>query len=74
MKIKENIANPEHADVYSARGGRISTINSLNLPILRKLQLSAERGVLYRNAMVAPHWNVNAHSVMFVTGGSARFR
>ncbi|KAK3043117.1 hypothetical protein RJ639_000006, partial [Escallonia herrerae] len=72
VRIKENIANPGRADVYSARGGRISTINSLNLPILKKLQLSAERGVLYRNAMVAPHWNINAHSVMFVIGGSAR--
>ncbi|XP_059628552.1 11S globulin seed storage protein 1-like [Cornus florida] len=72
MRLHENIANPERADVYSARGGRISTVNSHNLPILRHLQLSAERGNLYRNALVAPHWNINAHSVLYVIRGNAR--
>ncbi|PSR98819.1 11S globulin delta chain like [Actinidia chinensis var. chinensis] len=72
MRIKENIADPERADVYTARGGRISTVNSHNLPILRDIQLSAERGVLYRNAMVAPHWNQNAHSIMYIIRGSGR--
>ncbi|XP_059627229.1 11S globulin seed storage protein 1-like [Cornus florida] len=52
MRLRENIANPELADVYSACGGCISTVNSHNLPILRCLQLSAERGVLYRNALI----------------------
>lgn len=48
MRVRENIADPARADIYSARGGRIATLNSLNLPILRYLRLSAERGVLYR--------------------------
>lgn len=48
MRVRENIADPARADIYSARGGRIATLNSLNLPILRFLRLSAERGVLYR--------------------------
>ncbi|XP_059627231.1 11S globulin seed storage protein 1-like [Cornus florida] len=74
MRIRENIANPERADVYSARGGRISTVNSHNLPILRYLQLSAERGNLYRNAMVAPLWNINAHSVLYVIRGNAHIQ
>lgn len=48
MRIRENIEDPERADIYTAQGGRISTVNSHNLPILRNVQLSAERGVLYR--------------------------
>ncbi|KAF7133025.1 hypothetical protein RHSIM_Rhsim09G0137800 [Rhododendron simsii] len=47
-KIKENIDDPERADIYTARAGRIRTLNSQNLPILRNLQLSAKRAVLYR--------------------------
>lgn len=47
-KIKENIDDPEKADIYTARAGRIRTLDSQNLPILRNLQLSAKRAVLYR--------------------------
>ncbi|XP_058181367.1 11S globulin seed storage protein Ana o 2.0101-like [Rhododendron vialii] len=71
-KIKENIDDPERADIYTARAGRIRTLNSQNLPILRNLQLSAKRAVLYRNGMVGPYWNINAHSVMYVTRGRGR--
>ncbi|KAL7215491.1 hypothetical protein ACSBR1_027623 [Camellia fascicularis] len=74
MRIRENIADPERADVYTAQGGRISTLNCHNLPILRNLQLSAERGVLYSNGMFAPHWNMNAHSIMYVIRGSGRIQ
>ncbi|XP_026440498.1 11S globulin subunit beta-like [Papaver somniferum] len=72
MRLKQNIANPTRADVYSEKGGRITTLNSQKLPILNYLQMSAERGVLYQNALLAPHWNLNAHSVMYVTRGSCR--
>ncbi|KAJ4957096.1 hypothetical protein NE237_013879 [Protea cynaroides] len=71
-RLRENLENPTRADVYSEQGGRISSLNSHKLPILNYLQLSAERGVLYRNAILAPHWNINAHSVIYVTRGSAR--
>ncbi|PIN08403.1 hypothetical protein CDL12_19023 [Handroanthus impetiginosus] len=74
LRIKQNIDHPAKADVYNPRGGRISTINSQNLPILSYLKLSAERGVLYRKAVFAPHWNMNAHSAIYVTGGSARIQ
>ncbi|KAM7526715.1 hypothetical protein LguiA_016617 [Lonicera macranthoides] len=74
MRIRENVEDPERADMYTAQGGRISTLNSHNLPILRNVQLSAERGVLYRNAMVAPHWNINAHSVIYVIRGNGRIQ
>ncbi|OVA02398.1 11-S seed storage protein [Macleaya cordata] len=73
-RLVENIADPTRADVYSPRGGRISSLNSQKLPILNYLQLSAERGVLYRNAIMVPHWNLNAHSVIYVTRGSGRIQ
>nr|GFB50940.1 11S globulin subunit beta-like [Tanacetum cinerariifolium] len=60
--------------VYNPRGGRISSLNSHKLPVLNLLQLSAERGVLYKNAVLAPHYNLNAHSIMYVTSGSSRLQ
>ncbi|KAI3881909.1 hypothetical protein MKX03_021278 [Papaver bracteatum] len=59
-------------DIYSEKAGRITTLNSQKLPILNYLQMSAERGVIYHNALLAPHWNLNAHSVIYVTRGSCR--
>ncbi|EXC31959.1 Legumin A [Morus notabilis] len=72
MRLRENIGDPSRADVYSPQAGRVSNVNSYNLPILNWLQLSAERGFLYSNAMYAPHWNINAHSVIYVIRGRAR--
>ncbi|KAM7253429.1 hypothetical protein ACFE04_026047 [Oxalis oulophora] len=72
MRLKHNIADPKRADIYNPRAGRISTVNSYNLPILSHLKLSAEHGFLYRNGIYAPHWNVNAHSIVYVTRGSGR--
>ncbi|KAK4478198.1 hypothetical protein RD792_017481 [Penstemon davidsonii] len=72
LKIRQNIDHPSRSDVYNPRGGRITSLNSQSLPILSYLQLSAERGVLYKNAIRAPHWNTNSHSVIYVTRGSAR--
>ncbi|KAM7259991.1 hypothetical protein ACFE04_015732 [Oxalis oulophora] len=72
MRLTENIADSERADIYTPQAGRISTLNSNNLPVLRWLRLSAERGVLYRNGMMVPHWNLNAHSIMYAISGSAK--
>lgn len=47
MRLKENIADPERADIFNPQAGRLTTLNSYNLPILKFLRLSAERGVLY---------------------------
>nr|AKN58856.1 11S globulin [Wrightia tinctoria] len=74
VRIKENLLNPERADIYTSRGGTVSTLNSYNLPILRKLQLSANREYLYPNAMIVPEWNNNAHSISYVTRGSGRLQ
>ncbi|KAG6574913.1 hypothetical protein SDJN03_25552, partial [Cucurbita argyrosperma subsp. sororia] len=72
LRLKHNIGRSERADVFNPRGGRISTANYHNLPFLRQVRLSAERGVLYNNALVAPHYTVNSHTVLYATRGSAR--
>ncbi|KAL9161848.1 hypothetical protein ABFS82_07G048300 [Erythranthe guttata] len=74
MKIRQNIGHPTRADEYNPRGGRLTSLNSQTLPILSFLRLSAERGVLYKNAIMAPHWSTNAHTAMYVTKGSARIQ
>jgi len=51
-RIIENIARPARADLYNPRAGRISDVNSLTLPILRNLRLSAEYVLLYRVCIV----------------------
>ncbi|KAL9367372.1 hypothetical protein Peur_038571 [Populus x canadensis] len=73
-RLKHNINNPERADVFNPHAGRLTTVNSLNLPILRYLQLSAQRGVLYPNALMSPNWNINAHSICYITRGSGRIQ
>ncbi|OWM90480.1 11S globulin subunit beta-like [Punica granatum] len=74
MRLKENIENPVRADFYNPRAGRITSLNSFSLPILSYLQLSAERGVLYRDAVVAPHFYMNSHAIIYVTRGNARIQ
>lgn len=48
MKMKENIGEPMKADIYKPNGGRITYLNSQKLPILKYIQMSANRGVLHR--------------------------
>ncbi|TYJ21298.1 hypothetical protein E1A91_A08G055800v1 [Gossypium mustelinum] len=72
MRIKENLADPERADIFNPQAGRISTLNRFNLPILQQLELSAERGVLYNRAGLIPQWNVNAHKILYMLRGRAR--
>ncbi|CAI0558963.1 unnamed protein product [Linum tenue] len=71
-RLKQNINDPSRADVYNPRAGRITSVNSHNLPILRSLRLSAQKGHLYQNAIMAPHWNINAHSICYFTRGTGR--
>ncbi|XP_062147876.1 11S globulin seed storage protein Jug r 4-like [Alnus glutinosa] len=72
LRLRENIGDRSRADIYTEQAGRINTLNSNNLPVLRWLQLSAERGDLYRDAIYVPHWNVNAHSVVYAIRGRAQ--
>ncbi|KAL7582962.1 11S globulin seed storage protein Jug r 4 [Lactuca sativa] len=68
-KMTHNIDDPSRADFYNPQAGWCNNLNSFKLPILQMLQLSAERGVLRRNAIVSPHWLMNAHSIIYVTKG-----
>ncbi|CAN7066626.1 unnamed protein product [Brassica oleracea var. botrytis] len=52
-RIHENLDDPERSDFFSTRAGRISTLNSLNLPVPRLVRLDAIRGVLY--SVLLPH-------------------
>ncbi|KAI4301096.1 hypothetical protein L6164_034412 [Bauhinia variegata] len=72
LRVRENVGSPARADIYTPHAGRIATLNSVKLPILADLQLSAERGVLYKDGVYVPHWNLNSHSVVYVTGGRGR--
>lgn len=73
-RIRENIDDPERADIYTPQAGRLTTLNSFNLPILKFLRLSAEKGVLYRNSIMAPHYNLNAHSIVYCCQGRGRIQ
>ncbi|CAN1131618.1 11S globulin [Linum perenne] len=72
MRMVENIGDPSRADVFTPEAGRIRSVNSHDLPVLRWIQLSAERGVLYNEAIRLPHWNINAHSIIYAIRGQAR--
>ncbi|CAK9169997.1 unnamed protein product [Ilex paraguariensis] len=52
-RLQENLENPSRADIYNPRAGRLSTLNSLTMPVLKFLQLSAGRGVLYKVRILA---------------------
>ncbi|XP_076932114.1 11S globulin subunit beta-like [Bidens hawaiensis] len=73
-QLSASISNPDSADVFNPSGGRVTNLNSNKLPILKSFQLNAERGVLYKNAVLAPHFNLNAHSIMYIISGSARIQ
>nr|AAT68239.1 glycinin subunit G7 [Glycine max] len=69
LKLHENIADPSHADIFNPRAGRVRTINSLTLPVLKLLRLSAQWVKLYKSGIYVPHWSMNANSVAYVTSG-----
>uniref|UniRef100_A0A0E0LQV4 Cupin type-1 domain-containing protein n=1 Tax=Oryza punctata TaxID=4537 RepID=A0A0E0LQV4_ORYPU len=74
MKLRENVADPMKADLYTPNGGRITVLNSQKLPVLKLIKMSVNRGVMRRNAILAPHWNINAHAAVYATSGSARLQ
>ena len=47
-RLTHNLDRPSEADVFNPRAGRVTSINNLNLPILRFLRLSIQKTVLYR--------------------------
>ncbi|KAL1816767.1 hypothetical protein DCAR_0521157 [Daucus carota subsp. sativus] len=74
MRIRENLDKIERADFFNPQAGHLISLNSHHLPILGDVRLSAERGFLRKNAMVAPHWVLNAHTIIYPTDGEARIQ
>ncbi|KAM4077363.1 hypothetical protein ACJW30_12G133300 [Castanea mollissima] len=74
LRLRENIHDPSRANIYNPEAGQISTLNSHNLPVLHWLQLSAEFRRLHRDAIYVPHWNQNAHSIIYVVRGRAQLQ
>ncbi|KAE8660782.1 Legumin A [Hibiscus syriacus] len=70
-RIKENIADPERADIFNPQAGRISTLNRFNLPILNALAL---RNGCSPQPGTVPQWCINAHKILYMLNGSARIR
>ncbi|KAG9445667.1 hypothetical protein H6P81_011795 [Aristolochia fimbriata] len=74
MRLRENIGDPEKADLFSPQAGRLTKVNSQKLPILNTVRMSAERGHLVRDAILALHWNTNAHAAVYVIRGEGQFQ
>lgn len=74
MRLRQNIGQQASPDIYNPQAGSLRTVNSLDLPILRWLSLSAEFGSLKKNALFVPHYNLNAHTILYVLKGSARLQ
>ncbi|XP_048593675.1 cruciferin CRU1-like isoform X1 [Brassica napus] len=74
MRTHENIDDPARADVYKPNLGRVTSVNSLTLPILQFVRLSATRGIIQGNAMVLPKYNMNANEILYCTRGQARIQ
>ncbi|XP_047958387.1 11S globulin-like [Salvia hispanica] len=68
-KNKVNVDSPSRAAIYNPQAGRFSTVNRFTLPLLQFIQLSFAKGSLHRNAIMAPHWLTNAHSILYITRG-----
>ncbi|KAK9020231.1 hypothetical protein V6N11_054721 [Hibiscus sabdariffa] len=74
MRLKHS-TDSSFVDIFNPRRGRITTVNGFNLFILHWLQLSAERGVFYNiNVIYVPHWNINAHNIVYITRGNGRIQ
>jgi hypothetical protein len=52
LEARQNIENPNRADTYNPRAGRIKRLNGKNFPILNLVQLSATRVNLYQVYMM----------------------
>lgn len=72
VKIRTNIDNQRQVDIYSRQAGSLNIVNHHKLPILRSMDMGAERGRLSPNALFAPHWSMNSHSIVYVTRGEAQ--
>ncbi|KAL6505213.1 11s globulin seed storage protein 2 [Orobanche gracilis] len=74
MNIRTNIEDMSEADIYSRQAGKINLVDRHKLPLLAYMDLSAEKGNLYPNAMSSPDWAVVGHTIVYVTRGDAQMQ
>lgn len=74
LQVVRNIDNPSLVDIYSRDGGHLTNLNGVKLSALQYIRLSAEKGYLRRGSMLAPHYNINSHSIVYAVRGSARMQ
>ncbi|KAL1539686.1 11s globulin seed storage protein 2 [Salvia divinorum] len=72
MKIRTNIENQRDADIYSREAGKLKVVDMHRLPILSYIDMSAEKGTLFPNSMLSPHWAKEGHTIVYVTKGEAK--
>ncbi|XP_057472850.1 11S globulin seed storage protein 2-like [Actinidia eriantha] len=65
MRLHQNIDDHKEADAYSSGAVQLNIVNQHKLPILRFMDMRAEK------ALYMPHWLINSHSIVYVTWGEA---
>ncbi|XP_057965612.1 11S globulin seed storage protein 2-like [Malania oleifera] len=73
-KINQNIDKPKDAYIYAKKAGRLNVVNEHTLPLLRLADMSAEKLNLLPNALLAPHYTINSHTIGYVTEGEAHIQ
>ncbi|KAJ0967585.1 hypothetical protein J5N97_024502 [Dioscorea zingiberensis] len=73
-RVQYNLDRRGEADVFSSQAGRLNSVNANKLPILKLIDMSAEKGNLRPGAIFSPHWSMNAHTVVLVTRGEGRLQ
>ncbi|XP_028791711.1 glycinin G3-like [Neltuma alba] len=71
IRIHQNIGPSASPDIYHPQAGSLKTVTSYDLRVLKLLKLSAEFGSIRRDALYVPHYNLNAHSIVYALEGSA---
>ncbi|KAI4318032.1 hypothetical protein L6164_025844 [Bauhinia variegata] len=74
LRLVHQLAESADADKYNPRAGHLTGLNTPNLPVLQYVQLGVDLGVLYKNAIMVPHSNLNCHAVIYGTNGSCRIQ
>ncbi|KAL8547995.1 hypothetical protein ACS0TY_007331 [Phlomoides rotata] len=74
MKIRTNIDNRRDADIYSRQAGKLNVVDRNKLPILKYIDMSAEKGSLLPNALLSPDWAMLGHTIVYVTKGDAEIQ
>ncbi|KAK4732576.1 hypothetical protein R3W88_025564 [Solanum pinnatisectum] len=73
MKLRENIGNPSTCTIHVEDGSKLSIV-TLSLFLSGSNSAVREEPSIRYNAIVAPHWNTNAHSIIYIIRGSGRIQ